>query len=135
MNTQKGFTLLELMIAVVIVALLAAIAVPNYQSYKIKTRRVMAAACLLEISQALERFHTANLTYVNFDLPNLQLQCRNDLNGHYTFALTNQAARAYTLSAVPQGTQSSKDPATCGTLTTDQAGQKRAVGDVNLCWR
>lgn len=133
MRTQKGFTLLELMIVVVIVALLAAVAIPNYQSYMIKTRRATAAGCLLEMSQALERFHAVNLTYSGFTLPSLQ--CSNDLTNHYTFAATDLKARTYTLSAAPQGAQSSKDPFSCGTLTIDQAGKKGAGGDVAKCWK
>ncbi|MCL2875585.1 MAG: type IV pilin protein [Betaproteobacteria bacterium] len=133
MNTQKGFTLLELMIVVMVIAILAAVAIPNYQSYTIKTRRATAAACLVELSQALERFHTVNMTYTGSALP--ILQCNNDLKDHYTFSLTSVAARAYTLSAAPQGAQSSNDPASCGTLTINQAGQKGASGDVNACWK
>lgn len=135
MNTQKGFTLLELMIVVTVIAILASIAIPNYQSYMIKTRRATAAACLLEMSQMLERFHTVNMTYTGFTVPSLQ--CSNDLAGHYTFSLTGLAARTYLLNATPQGAQSSKDPASCGTLTINQAGQK-GVADgavVSACWR
>ncbi|MCL1826189.1 MAG: type IV pilin protein [Betaproteobacteria bacterium] len=133
MNTQKGFTLLELVIVVAIVAILATIAIPSYQSYMIKTRRAAAATCLLEISQSMERFHTVNMTYMGYTLP--ALQCSNDLAGHYIFTLSDQAARAYLLSATPQGAQASKDPASCGTLTIDQAGQKGAAADVSACWR
>jgi len=133
MNTQKGFTLLELMIVVVIVALIAAIAIPNYQPYVIKTRRTAATGCLLEMSQALERFHTKNLTCVGFSIPSME--CSNKLTEHYTFSLADQAARAYTLSATPQGAQHGKDPASCGTLTVNQAGVKGAGGDISVCWK
>jgi type IV pilus assembly protein PilE len=135
MNTQKGFTLLELVIVVVIVAILAAVAIPNYQTYTIKTRRAAAAGCLLEISQLMERHHTVNMSYTGFALPNPPMRCIGDLAGHYNFAVTNLAARAYTLNAAPQGAQSTKDPASCGTLAIDQAGQKGAGGDVSKCWK
>ena len=139
MSTQKGFTLLELMIVTVVIGILAAIAIPSYQSYMIKTRRATAASCLLEMSQLLERFHTVNLSYATdkdgnaFTLPNTQ--CSGDLAGHYAFSLTNQTARTYLLSAAPQGNQNSRDSSSCGTLTIDQAGQKGAGGDVGTCWR
>ena len=135
MNTQKGFTLLELVIAVVIVAILAAFAVPNYQSYTIKTRRTAATGCLLEIAQLMERHHTVNMRYTGFALPTPPMQCIGDLAGHYSFTVTNLATRAYTLNAAPQGAQASKDPSSCGTLTIDQAGQKGAGGDVSKCWK
>jgi type IV pilus assembly protein PilE len=141
MSTQKGFTLLELMIAVVVVAILAAIAVPNYQSYMIKTRRAAAAACLLELSQFMERFYTVNLRYdkdsngTGVALPNTQ--CRTDLAGYYTFISENLAARTYILSAAPHGAQLDNDPSKCGNLTIDQAGKKGAAegADVGMCWR
>jgi type IV pilus assembly protein PilE len=140
MNMQKGFTLLELMIAVVVVAILAAIAIPNYQSYIIKTRRAAAAACLLELSQFMERFYTVNLRYNQPDdsaaaLPNTQ--CQTDLGGYYNFAIGASTARTYTLSATPQGAQLDKDPYKCGNLTIDQTGKKGAAegADVGMCWR
>lgn len=144
MNTNKGFTLIELMIALAIVAILAAVAVPNYQSYMIKTRRVIAGACLIELSQFMERFYSMNLRYdkdkdgTDVALPNTQ--CRTDLNGYYTFSIATTpaiAARSYVLQAVPQGAQSSKDPKACGTLTINQTGQKTAAGattKVADCW-
>jgi len=139
MNTQKGFTLLELMIVIVVVSILALIAVPSYQSYMIKTRRATAAACLLELSQSMERFHTVNMSYAKDTNGNDSVlpatQCRNDLTGHYVFSLTNQAARTYLVSAAPQGAQANNDPYACGTLTIDQAGQKDANGDISTCWR
>jgi len=100
MNTQKGFTLMELMITVVIVAILAAIAIPNYQSHMIRTRRATAATCLLELSQALERSHAINMTYTGFTLP--VTQCSTDLSGHYSFSVANLTAQTYTLSAAPR---------------------------------
>jgi type IV pilus assembly protein PilE len=139
MYTQKGFTLLELVIVVAVIAILAIIAVPSYQSHMIKTRRTTAATCLLEMSQLLERFHTVNMSYAAdssgnaFILPNMQ--CSGDLAGHYTFSLTDQTARTYLLNATPQGAQGSNDSSKCGTLTLNQAGQKGSEGAVGACWR
>jgi len=139
MNTQKGFTLLELVVVVAIVAILAVVVVPSYQSHIIKTRRAKATACLLEMSQLLERFHTVNMSYAKdkdgnaFVLPSTQ--CSNELAGYYTFGLANQTARTYLLSAIPQRQQESDDPASCGTLTINQAGQKGAGGSVSTCWK
>ena len=140
MNTQRGFTLLELMIVVVVVGILAAIAVPHYQSSVIKTRRATAAACLMELSQFMERFYTTNLRYdqstagAAVALPSTQ--CRNNLTGHYNFAFPKPPTqRAYTLQAIPQGIQATKDPRNCGTLSLDQAGVRSAGGNVSECWK
>jgi general secretion pathway protein G len=58
-----GFTLLEIMFAIVIVAALAAIAIPSYKNYIEKLKVNEAIAEISEISLAIERFHSVNLTY------------------------------------------------------------------------
>ena len=64
-TTQTGFTLIELMIAVAIVALLAAIAVPNYNSYVERARRADATTGLTKIAGQLERCYTQFSAYNN----------------------------------------------------------------------
>ena len=54
----KGFTLIELMIVVAVVAILATIAMPSYQEHVRKSRRAQAKADLVELAQQLERHHT-----------------------------------------------------------------------------
>ena len=60
-----GFTLIEVMITVAIIAVLTAIAYPSYESHVTKTRRAAAAGCLLERAQFMERFYTTNLSYLD----------------------------------------------------------------------
>jgi type IV pilus assembly protein PilE len=131
MNIPKGFTLLELMIVTAIVAILAAIAVPAYDSYIIKTRRAAAAGCLMELSAFMERHYTTNLTYTGATLPTTQ--CQNDLDSYYTFGLdsTKLAQRTYTLQAVPAGSQTTD---ACGTLGINQAGTKTYKSGATSCW-
>ena len=62
-NRHQGFSLVELMITVAIVAILAAIAVPSYQDYVERTRRADAQGALMGLANALERYHTQNGTY------------------------------------------------------------------------
>ena len=62
-NTQNGFTLIELMIAVAVVAILAAIAYPSYQDSIVKSRRADAKSALLELSVIMERLYTATGCY------------------------------------------------------------------------
>lgn len=66
-RTSAGFTLIELMIAVAIIAILAAIAIPSYQNYMTQTRRTEAQAALMAFAQAMERFYTQNNTYIGAD--------------------------------------------------------------------
>ena len=66
-GVQRGFTLIELMIVVVIVAIFAAIAIPSYQAY---TRKAIAAKAQQEIqllAEQLERHKGKNFSYLKFD--------------------------------------------------------------------
>lgn len=133
-QAQQGFTLIELMIAVVIIAVLAGIAYPSYNNHVTKTRRAAAAACLTENQQLLERFFTSNLTYVGAAVT----QCANGLDAHYQIRLDGAAAaRSYSLQAVPQGQQAARDTK-CATLAVNQAGVRSVTGTQSSnpaqCW-
>ena len=138
-NKQHGFTLLELLITVAIIAIISAIAWPSYQNYVIKGRRTAATACMMEASQYMERFYTMNLRYdqtrtgTAVSLPNME--CRNNLENFYTFSLANVTETGYSVRAVPQGQQATKDTE-CATLTLTATGQRTSSGGGSLqkCW-
>lgn len=71
-NKLRGFTLIDLMIAVAIVGILSALAFPSYMSSVRKSNRADAKAELMEIAQRLQRCYTA---YARFDDPNDQDRC------------------------------------------------------------
>src|SRR5690349_3565941 len=64
-NRQKGFTLVELMIVVLIVGILAAIAVPSYRAYVLRVNRADAKIGLTSLAQQLERCYTRQNRYRN----------------------------------------------------------------------
>jgi type IV pilus assembly protein PilE len=66
LKSSKGFTLLELMVALVIVAIFAAIAIPSYQYFIVKTRKAQAQAEMLKISERLENYRSKQLTYAGY---------------------------------------------------------------------
>lgn len=129
----RGFTLIELMIAVAIVAILASIANASYQSFVIKSRRAAAATCLQERAHFMERYRTTNLTYVGAPDP---AQCGPDLDASYTIAAGNVTARTFILTATPKsGTAQAKDTK-CGTLSISQNGGRGTSGQGGEaeCW-
>ncbi len=63
MGRARGFTLIEIMVTVAIVAILASVAIPTYQDQLRKARRSDGQSLLLDIAQQQERFLTANSTY------------------------------------------------------------------------
>ena len=128
MNKQQGFTLVELMITVAVVGLLAAIAIPSYTNYVKKTRRSMAAACLQENAQFLERWYTSKMTYVDATAQ----VCATEIQPFYDVAINVTGARTYTATATPKGAQAGE---TCGTLTLDDKGARTASGGTtSKCW-
>jgi type IV pilus assembly protein PilE len=64
---QQGFTLIELVIAIAIIGILAAIAIPAYQDNVKKGRRGDAQAALMGLGQAMERTYTLDGTYAGAD--------------------------------------------------------------------
>ena len=145
-----GFTLIELMITVAVVAILAAIAFPSYQEHVMRSRRTDAKGVLLEAAQLMERNFTELGAY-NKDSTGTVKTALADLFGstspllkapkdgtakYYDIQLASGVtAYVYTLQAVPiTGTAQANDK--CGTLTITNAGVKgQATGKtVDDCW-
>lgn len=120
MGRMKGFTLIELMITVAIVAVLVSIAVPAYTDQVRKSRRGQAKADLVEYAQTAERWHTINNTYVGWTPPSA-VSPRTG-GAHYSIVASNLGAGTFTLTAAP--TSSGQTADRCGTLTINQAGRK-----------
>jgi len=126
----RGFTLVELMVVVAIVAILAGIALPSYQDSVRKSRRAQAKADLVEIAQGLERFHSVNNSYVGYALP-FKISPRVGGATQYNLAAANLGATTFALTATPVGAQTSDS---CGALTVNQAGVKGSAGPIAECW-
>jgi len=147
-NIQAGFTLIELMVVVVVIAILASVAVPSYTNYVTAARRQGAAQELLTIASRQEQHFLDNKTYAT-TLTDLGYSAQpigiddsgayvsaTSTDALYTFAITSTTAstsgtiRAFTISAIPKGSQLERDTE-CATLTLNEAGVKTAAGSIN----
>jgi type IV pilus assembly protein PilE len=142
---QRGFTLLELMIVVAIVAIISAFAFPSYMEYVVNTKRTAATSALLQIADRQQQFFMDNKTYTA-DLTDLGLAANplflsddgssvaaGDDDVVYLLTLANVTATTYTAIAAPMAGQLKRD-AECGTMTLNQAGTKDALGGGDDCW-
>jgi len=139
---MKGFTLIELMIVVAIIAILLTIALPAYNEQIRKSRRAQGKTDLTEQSQLLERMFTTDRDY---SLATGSLcaggggaTANSPPTGTawYTISAvctkTGATYTAYTLTATPNGDQATD---MCGTLTLNSVGAKTAVaGGPTNCW-
>ena len=136
-SNSRGFTLLELMIVVVIVAILAAIANAAYGFAVVKSRRASAKGCVMEGSQYMERYYTTKLTYNDTVTPQPPVLpgCSHDVTQFYTVGIAFTAI-TYTVTATPIGAQLTADTK-CGTLTINQTGTrtKSGTGTLAECWQ
>ena len=140
MRHTKGFTLIELMIVVAIVAVLASIAYPSYQEQIAKAKRADAASALMTGAQALERYYTSNGSYLGAGgtiAAVFPTQVPDNGTAYYTIAATASAANSFTLLATRAGAMAD-DP--CGNLQLTSTGARGMVSSaagrtVADCWR
>lgn len=136
-DRQRGFTLLELMIVVAVIAILAAVALPSYQRSVLHGRRAEASSLLEQNRAALESCYAQNFSYTASACPALT---QTSEHGYYALAAapaTSVTASAYTLTAIPQGAQAGDTD--CATFTITSANVRTATNAANAdntstCW-
>lgn len=116
MRKQCGFTLVETMVVVAIVAILAAVVYPMYNSYMCEARRSDGKVALMEGAQTLERFFTNNNTYAGAVFANTSPK------GYYALTAAVANTTSFVLQAQAQGPQL-KDELECLTLQVTHLGQ------------
>jgi type IV pilus assembly protein PilE len=137
-KSEDGFTLMELMAVVVIVGLLSAIAYPSYTEYVNRGHRAECKSAILQTSNLLERFYTANNTYTT-DTSAIGGNAFSGNNATSSACSISIAALNSTLtisqSFLITGTPTRTD-ANCGNLTLDNTGARGESGTQTLayCW-
>lgn len=153
----KGFSLIELMITIAIVAILASIALPSYSGYVARARRADARTQLLQAAQFMQRFYAANDQYLQDRAANnilgtsvgmpdnlrvspadstalYQLNTAIAAAGNYTASVTTTA---YTLTMAPiTGRPMAADG--CGMFTISSTGIRGVAGATKTrdeCWK
>lgn len=119
---SAGFTLIELMVVVAVVAILVSIALPSYHESVRKGHRGQAKADLVDVAQQAERFRTVNNTYTDFSLASNQSPAVGTARYQIAFSVTGSGS-GFTATATPIANSSQANDR-CGTLTINQAGTK-----------
>lgn len=128
MRRNSGFTLIELMITVAIVAILAAVAYPSYKQYVIRANRSEAQAYLMDLSQRQQQYLMDARAYADSETT-LGASQPNRVADNYTITITvgSGLPPSFTITATPKsGTVQSGD----GNLSINQAGAKTWTGGV-----
>ena len=130
---SSGFTLIELMIVVTVIAIIGAIALPGYRNYVIKASRSEAKSALTTAAAYEEQYFSSNKTYTT-NLADLSLTALTE-SGKYSLSVdaptaTCPIAACFALTAAPQGGQT--EDTECGDFTLNSSGEKGA--DSADCW-
>lgn len=132
-----GFTLTEVLVVLAIVGILAAIAIPSYQSTVMKARRHDAEDALMGLRQAMERHFARTGSYAGAadgsGVPQIYA-ARTPLEGsghYYDLRVRNVGEVSFELAATPVAEQANDD---CGTLLLNHAGQRGSARNDGRCW-
>ncbi|HEZ6224137.1 TPA: type IV pilin protein [Neisseria meningitidis] len=123
-NVQKGFTLLELMIAVAILGILTLITYPSYKTYIRRVRLSEVKSTLLMNAQNLERYYRQKGTFDNYN------QAKLKQNKYFNITLSKVIPDHFTLKATPNPTTNEGE--TC-IVTLNDGGTLSAAGNGQSC--
>ena len=146
MRKIYGFSVIELLLTLVIIAILASLALPTYQAAVQSARRREAITALLDIANRMERYFSLHHTYASATINTGKASdiitagagpagIYHTPQGYYDIQLSAQSATHYVLRAHPQGAQ--QQDTECGRYTIDERGQRGVSGpaSVSTCWR
>lgn len=136
-RSPRGFTLIEVIIAMTIIAILAAVAIPAYTQYVTRGHRSEARGTLLQAAQWMERWRTERGTYQDGGVapslpPTLAVSPPNGA-ARYNITVATPGPGEFTLTAAPTG---SMDGDPCGNFTVNNRGARDRSGteSFDTCW-
>lgn len=132
----RGFTLVELMIVIAILAITIAIGYPAYRDQVMKSRRAEGMGQLLELADRMERFYANQVPTATYNGASLgagdgDVYQEYTEKGNYQLVIDSATTTLFQISADPVGPQ---DDDKCGKFTLTSTGQKSAEGG-NECWK
>lgn len=134
---QAGFTLIEILIAVAIIGIIAAIAVPSYIQYLTDARRTDATTFLSEVAGEQVRFFSDNNQYAS-DMQELGYGSAATFDtpeGHYQVSVSNPGGLgSFLLTATPVATGKQASDTECEAFTINDTGVRRNTGVNSDCW-
>lgn len=132
---SAAFTLIELLIALGIFAILAIIAYPSYQDYISRSHRYEAELVLMRLATHLEQYHTLNNTYEGATLEKLKIP-EFTSQKRYRIAISQLTSSKFLISAIPLS-QLEKNNKACGNLSLNDRGERFISGNRLLqnCWK
>ncbi len=137
MHLRAGFTLIELMITVALLAIITAVSVSSYRQYMIRANRTDGSAFLLRVAAAQERWYLDNNQYAADPANELRVGATSE-RGYYqvTINLDVNPAIGYTAIATPVADGPQNSDANCQQLSIDETGLRASTpADIEVCWR
>jgi len=134
---RRGFTLIEVLICVVIVAVLATIALPSWRGVVTRTQRGDAIAALYALASAQERHRMVHGVYANAaaPAPPVGLGFAASERGWYVLRVEHADATRFTATARPRAGSPPASDTDCRLFTIDQRGVRGSVPEgPDTCW-
>ena len=134
MKLQRGFTLIELMVTVAILAILSAIAYPLYDSQSRKGKRPDGITALEKVAQAEQRYFSDNSTFTTTVTALPGITSATSPGGYYTITVAGDTAgiaSSFIITATPLGGQASDS---CTAFTLYSTGKRDGTPSRAACW-
>lgn len=133
-HKQHGFSLIEILATIIIIAILVAILTPAYRSYILKGNRSDAVRSLQNTQMLQEKYRVNNTTYGTLAQIGMSTAASNSIGSLYTITIPTNATASYTLSAAPVGTQASDTACTNFTITYANGTATLSSAPQTDCW-